>query len=378
MSSSSAPLTQRPSNPLMEPEALFPDDLYMLTEEPQPLSTTSAPPSPDYTPATPHTDDESESLETSETRTSPTLTPPRAFYYRSTAQMILCTQPTLSFGYPTNLTKDMALLPSSFRKRYISSYETPSSSSSSASSSTLPSQNRYRGTSELIVDIETESDESEDEGTDSKSEEAASENQQHQAVPAKDPAKDELVGLGYRAARRCAFERAGDTVPSTYEVVQSSKSTPDQQIAGETPTETHTRLHVCSTWKDPEEGTIYIDIECDIPLVRSPAQSSPSLVGTPASLEWFPKSLPVSPVILSPVATPAPAATLDKGDLLEIGAQLELHGSILHTHTKRLDVLPPTLFEGYGQHFTKLFSRSKSVHKEIHSQRFSLRNLKRV
>ncbi|GJV11829.1 hypothetical protein Tco_1353370 [Tanacetum coccineum] len=48
----------------------FPDDPYML-----PLSSTSAPPSPDYTPATPHTDDEPEPIETSETRvTSPHFT----------------------------------------------------------------------------------------------------------------------------------------------------------------------------------------------------------------------------------------------------------------------------------------------------------------
>ncbi|GKC86593.1 hypothetical protein Tco_1147242 [Tanacetum coccineum] len=42
------------------------------SEEPQPLSLTLAPPSPDYTPATPHTDDESEPIKTSDTRvTSP-------------------------------------------------------------------------------------------------------------------------------------------------------------------------------------------------------------------------------------------------------------------------------------------------------------------
>ncbi|GKC75449.1 hypothetical protein Tco_1126223, partial [Tanacetum coccineum] len=48
----------------------------------------------------------------------------------------------------------MALSPSSFHNRYISSYETQSSSSSS--SLTLPSRKRYRGTSKLIADIETQ------------------------------------------------------------------------------------------------------------------------------------------------------------------------------------------------------------------------------
>ncbi|GKC28153.1 hypothetical protein Tco_1035447 [Tanacetum coccineum] len=80
----------------------FPDDPYMLvrhaysptapdteseplegpseTEEPQPLSLTSAPPLPDYTPATPHTDDELDPFETSKTRvTSPHSTTPPAY-----------------------------------------------------------------------------------------------------------------------------------------------------------------------------------------------------------------------------------------------------------------------------------------------------------
>ncbi|GJS83399.1 reverse transcriptase domain-containing protein [Tanacetum coccineum] len=48
------------------------------SEEPQPLSLTPAPPSPDHTPITPHTDEESEPLKTSETRvtSSPSTTPP--------------------------------------------------------------------------------------------------------------------------------------------------------------------------------------------------------------------------------------------------------------------------------------------------------------
>ncbi|GJT14220.1 hypothetical protein Tco_0861262 [Tanacetum coccineum] len=194
----------------------------------------------------------------------------------------------------------MILSPPSFRKRYKSPYET----SSSSSSLTLPSRKRYRGTSELIADTKTECDESEDEGTDSKSEEAASEDQQ-QAVSAEDTTEDEPSGLGYRAARRRTLELAEGTVPSTYEVGQSSRSTPDQHIAYETPTP-----------------------------------------GLP----------PISdtPIIPSLVASPVPAAAVDEDDFLEIGAQLELHGSILHDHTERLDALPPTLFEGYGQDFTEL------------------------
>ncbi|GKE50969.1 hypothetical protein Tco_1486125 [Tanacetum coccineum] len=112
----------------------FPDDPYMLVRHA-------------YSPTTPDTD---------------------------TAWMAVHTQPTLSPGYSAKLTEAMSLSPPSFRKRYKSSYKTPSSSSSPASSPTLPSQKRYWGTSKLIVDTETKSDESKDEGTDSKSEKAAS------------------------------------------------------------------------------------------------------------------------------------------------------------------------------------------------------------
>ncbi|GKG15112.1 hypothetical protein Tco_0354712, partial [Tanacetum coccineum] len=90
----------------------------------------------------------------------------------------------------------MALSPPSFRKRYKSSYETPSSSSP-VSSPTLPSRKIHRGTSELIAYTESESEDSEAEATDSESEEVALEDQKQQAVQAKDIVEDEPLGLGY-------------------------------------------------------------------------------------------------------------------------------------------------------------------------------------
>ncbi|GJY36676.1 hypothetical protein Tco_0422054 [Tanacetum coccineum] len=155
------------------------------TEETQSLSPRAAPISPDYTPTspyytpdTPHADEESEPMEASETRTaspsdstsplslnhpltqtSPTLTPSRSFYYRSTARMAVHTQPTLLFGYSAKFTKAMTLSPSSFRKKYW-------------------------GTSEPILDTKTEVDESNAKGTSSKSEES----------------KDEGPGLGTKEA----------------------------------------------------------------------------------------------------------------------------------------------------------------------------------
>nr|GEV19667.1 hypothetical protein [Tanacetum cinerariifolium] len=242
------------------------------SEEPQPLSFTPTPLSPDYTPATPRTTDESEPIKTSKTRitsphsptpptnlatllssqqspltqTSLTLTPPRAFYYYSTGRMAVLMHPALSPGLSARVTETMTLSPSSFQ---------------------------IWGTSELIADIETECNELEAEGIDSKNEEAASEDHQQHAVLAECTTEDEPLG-------------------------QSSKSTPDQQL---------------------------------------------EIAG--------------SLVILSPVASPAPAAALNEDALLEIGAHLELHKSILYKHTERLDILPPSLLKGHGQDITELFYR---------------------
>nr|GEV28880.1 hypothetical protein [Tanacetum cinerariifolium] len=202
------------------------------TEDPQPLSPTSAPPSPDYTPTTTHINNELDSIEVFETK------------------------------------------------------------------------KRYWGTCEPIADIETESDELEDEGIDSKREEATSEDNQQLAVLAEDTIEDGPLSLGYKTNRRYALERVRDT-------------------------------------------------------------TLPSPVEKPASPEWFLESPPISSVVPLLVGTPALAATLEEGDLLEIGAQLELYGSILYTHTERLDALPPRLFEGNGWDFTKFFSRSAVVSKEI-------------
>ncbi|GKF74173.1 hypothetical protein Tco_0220505, partial [Tanacetum coccineum] len=97
-------------------------------------------------------------------------------------------------------------------------------------------------------------------------------------------------------------------------------------------------------------------------------------IQTPPSPEWSSGSLPVSP--LSP-AFPTPAATIAVGEdeFFEVGAQLELHGSILHDHTQRLDALPPTLFEGYDRDLRELYTRSRDVRDEIFSQRYRLRSL---
>ncbi|GJR80273.1 hypothetical protein Tco_0151058 [Tanacetum coccineum] len=141
------------------------------------------------------------------------------------------------------------------------------------------------------------------------------------------------------------------------------RSVPDQQVVDETPTH---RIHVRTIWIDPEDDTVYLDIEID-PLSRAPVQTS-------ASPEWSSGSLPVSPASMtvpSPIAllvtTPTSTIAVDEDEFLEVEVQLELHGSILHDHTQRLDALPPTLLEGHDQDITELLDKSRAVREEIHS-----------
>ncbi|GKG07670.1 hypothetical protein Tco_0330639, partial [Tanacetum coccineum] len=105
---------------------------------------------------------------------------------------------------------------------------------------------------------------------------------------------DEPLRLGYVAARRHALESTEEVAPSTFEVGQSSRLVPDQQVVDETP-----RIPVRTTWIDLEDGTIYLDIEID---------PRCALVQTSTSPEWSSGSLPISPsslVVPSPIASPA-------------------------------------------------------------------------
>ncbi|GJV23829.1 hypothetical protein Tco_1376524 [Tanacetum coccineum] len=86
------------------------------------------------------------------THVSPTPTPTCASFHHRTARMAVRAQPAMSLGLSASMTKVMALLDSTFHKRYKSSYETPSPSL------TLLVRKRYRGTSELVLDTNIEGD----------------------------------------------------------------------------------------------------------------------------------------------------------------------------------------------------------------------------
>ncbi|GJZ07966.1 hypothetical protein Tco_0542249 [Tanacetum coccineum] len=250
------------------------------------------------------------------------VSPTRASFHHRTACMTVRAQPAMSPSHSARIAEAMALLDSAFCKRYRSSYETPSPSPSL----TLPVQKRYRGTSELILDIDSEGDELGDKDTDEdgkdeslgandererEEEEAVPEGQQ-QAVPVADTTASGPLGLGYRALRCCEISVGEDQV-------------------------------------DPKDDRVYTDI-----LIYPPVAP----IKTPPSLKWLSGSLPISPS--SPV-----------------GAQLELHGSILHDHTQRLDALPPTLIADIDRDVRDLYTRSGVVRDEIFSQRQRFKSLER-
>ncbi|GJZ94328.1 hypothetical protein Tco_0666531, partial [Tanacetum coccineum] len=271
------------------------------------------------------------------TQVSPTPIHTRALFYRRTAP---------------------------FRKRYRSSYETPSPSPSTA----LPVRKRYRGTSELILDIDSERDELGDEDTHKDREDENDEGHrlddvdhgledeglgleeddeevpkgQHQAISAANTVVGEPLGLSYEALRCHELAVGEDQAPSTFEVGQSSRSVPEQQGAERV---FAVRQPTLDTWVDPEDDMVYTNIPAYVPLA-APVQ-------TPPSLEW----------------------SSDEDQFIEVGAQLELHRSRLHDHIQRLDALPPTLVTDIDKDVRELYTRSGAVRDEIFSQRYRLRSL---
>nr|GEX29453.1 transposase (putative), gypsy type [Tanacetum cinerariifolium] len=223
---------------------------------------------------------------------------------------------------------------SSFRKRYRSSYETLSPSSSL----TFPIRKRYQGTSELILDTETE-----DESSNSDAEGQGSEDEgpslDDEAVLVVNTTVDEPLCLGYGALRCHVLELGEGSV------------------------------------SNPEDGRVYTDILTYPPV--APVQTPPSPEWSSGSFLVSPSSLVVPSPIASPVTTPATTISVDEDQFLKVWTQLELHGSILHDHTQRLDALPSNLFEGYDKDLRELYTRSGVVRDEIFSQRYRFRSLER-
>ncbi|GKE31043.1 hypothetical protein Tco_1450365 [Tanacetum coccineum] len=313
-----------------------------------------------------------------------------------------------------------------FHKRFRSSYE-----GSPSPSPTLLVQKRYRGTSKLILGTDSEGDELGDEEVsldfDSGSEDAEDEGPvagdedpglddegyglddeshgiddeghsverdglgleeededvpegQQQAASVMETTVGEPLGLGYGALRRQELTAKEDQRYSTFEVGQGSGSVLEPERSERV---SAFRQPTLTTWTDPKDGTVYIDVPTYPPSVPP--------VQTPPSLDWTPGSLPISPshsdvpspvssplislIVPSLMATPKATIPVDEDQFIEVGAQLELYGCILQDHTQHLDVMPPTLFAEINRDVRELYTRSRAVTDEIFSQRYQLRSL---
>ncbi|GKB73236.1 hypothetical protein Tco_0934648, partial [Tanacetum coccineum] len=228
----------------------------------------------------PLTDEEFEVLEPSDTRntssqspssldsTAPLspdhlltqASPTQVLFHRRTARMAVHTQPTLSPGMSARIAE------------------------------------RYRGTSELVEDIEEESSDSdakregskdegpgsddesrglEDEGLGSKKEEEAALEGQQQAVLVVKTVVDEPLGLGYGALIRRELALGEGSMPSTFEVGQSSRSVSEDEGAERI---SAFRQSALITWVNPKDGRVYTDILTYVPPVAH--------VLTPPSPKW--------------------------------------------------------------------------------------------
>ncbi|GJX29749.1 hypothetical protein Tco_0237828 [Tanacetum coccineum] len=351
--------------PLMseEFEASEPSGTKTISSHSSVSSDSTAPLSPDHT----------------LTHVSPTPTPIRVSFHCSTASMVVRTQPTLSPGMSVRIAEAAALSPSSYHTDSDvdelgdeDTEEDEEDESLDANDERERSDDEGHGLGDEDHGLDDESQGLEDEGLGLEKEEAVPEGQQ-QAVLVVETAASEPLRLGYGALRRRELAVGEDQVHSTFEVGQSSRSVPEQQG---TERVSAFRQPTFDTWVDLEDGRVYTDIPAYVPL-DAPVQTPPSPEWSLGSLSALPSSLVVSSPIASPVATLTATISVDEDQFIEVGAQLELHGSILHDHTQRLDALPPTLVADIDRDVRELYTRSEAVRDEIFSQRYKFRSLKR-
>ncbi|GKB18432.1 hypothetical protein Tco_0852355 [Tanacetum coccineum] len=243
--------------------------------------------------------------------------------------MAVRVQPTMSPGCSARITEVAAMSDVVFRKRFRSPYE-----SLPSPSPTLPVWKRYRGTSELVLSTDSEADKlgDEEDSLDSDNRSEGAEDEGPAAWDEDPDMSDGRLGLGEDEA---VLEGQG------------SGSTPEpERLEGVSAF----RQPTLTTWTDPEDGSLPIS---------PPHFDVPSPISSPL----------ISLTVPSPVATPTATILVDENQFIDVGAQLELYGSILQDHTQRLDALPPTLFVEIDRDVRELYTRSGAVRDEIFSQR---------
>ncbi|GJX22148.1 hypothetical protein Tco_0226593 [Tanacetum coccineum] len=297
------------------------------------------------------------------------------------------------------LTRDIPVSVPSLRRTAhmaVSPYE-----SSPSPSPTLPVWKRHRGTFELVLSVDSEADElgneedsldsdsgcegAEDEGPAAGDEDPGMRDEgfglgedevvpkgQQQVASVVETTVEEPLGLGFRVLRRRELAAREDQRYSMFEVGQGSGSAPEPKRLERV---SAFREHTLTTWTDPEDNTIYIDVPTYPPPVP-PIQTPPLPDWTPGSLLISPSHSDVpSPVssplisltVLSHVATPIATIPIDEDQFTEVGSQLELYEGILQDYTQHLDALPPTLFAEINRDVRELYTRSGAVKDEIFS-----------
>ncbi|GJX93582.1 hypothetical protein Tco_0348168 [Tanacetum coccineum] len=260
-----------------------------------------------------------------------------------TARMAVRVPHAMSSGLSASMAEVAGMSESALCKRFRSSYE----SSPSVSPLDLPSRKRYHGTSELVEDSEEDeeieesmdsdsvSEDTKDEGPTIEDEDPAAEDEGLTAGVEGPSMDDEGYGLDNES---CGIDDEGHSVESDGLDLEEKEAVPGGQqqatpVVGTTAPESERpervsafRQSTLTTWTNPEDGMIYIDIP-DYPPPAPPVQTPPSPKCTSGSLPISlshsnvpsPISSPMIPfTVPSPVATPAAVKT--EGFLIELGA----------------------------------------------------------
>nr|GEX72740.1 hypothetical protein [Tanacetum cinerariifolium] len=300
------------------------------------------------------------------THTTPILVPSLC----RTARMAVHVQPVMSPIFSENIAEVAAMPDSAFRKRFRSFYD-------SSPSPTFPVWKRYRGTSELILDTDSEGDvlgdEDDEEEEDEEVEESSDSNSESEDAKDEGPtAEEEDLAVGDERAALVVETAMGEPLG----LGQGSGSMLEPERPEGVPA---LRNPTLTTWIDLEDGRIYIDV----PAYPPPAPP----VQTPSSPEWLSGSLPISPVpfvVPLPISSPLISLTVPssiaspataEGFLAELGGQVEMQGGLIRDHMVRLGELSPALFERYDRDIGELFTRSGAIKDEIFFERYRLRDI---
>ncbi|GKD22340.1 hypothetical protein Tco_1224043 [Tanacetum coccineum] len=235
------------------------------------------------------------------THTTPTLVP----VLRRTARMVVRVPPAMSPGLSASIAEVAAMSNSAFRRGDEEEDEEMEES----------------------LDSNSVSEDAEDEGHTTKDEDPTAGDEGLGAG-------DEGLGMGVKSLSLGRDEVVPEGQQRASPVVETAVESERPEIVSAL------RHPTLTTWMDPEDGIVYIDVR-----VYPPA-APPSLI--PPSLEWSSGSLPISPapsivpspisspmislIVPSPVASPATAKT--EGFLTELGARDEMQQELLHDHMR--------------------------------------------